>query len=127
LPGKEKCLVKKELIMDDFSEPKVPQVTCEDVKKAIDDKENFTLLDVRTEGEFARGKIVGSINLPVDKVDLDISKVVPDKSAKVYVYCLSGSRSMHAVDVMRKLGYTNIYSMEYGLLGWRAKYFPTSP
>jgi phage shock protein E len=113
--------------MDDFSEPTVSQVTCEDVKKAIDEKEKFILLDVRTEGEFSRGKIAGSINLPVDKVDCDILKVVPDKSTKVYVYCLSGSRSVHAVDVMVKLGYTDSYSMEHGLLGWRAKYFPVAP
>lgn len=110
--------------MDDFSEPKVPQVTAEDVKKAIDGKESFILLDVRTPEEYARGKIAGSINLPVDKVDCDIVKVVPDKSAKVYVYCLSGSRSVHAVDVMVKLGYSNVFDMKQGLLAWRAKYFP---
>jgi rhodanese-related sulfurtransferase len=112
--------------MDDFSEPEVPQVTCEDVKKAIDGKENFILLDVRTEIEYSRGKIAGSINLPVDKVDCDILKVVPDKTAKVYVYCLSGSRSVHAVDVMVKLGYTNVFDIEHGLLAWRAKYFPVA-
>jgi rhodanese-related sulfurtransferase len=112
--------------MDDFSEPNVPQVTAEDVKKSIDKKEACILLDVRTPGEYARGKIAGSINLPVDKVDCDVLKVVPDKSAKVYVYCLSGSRSVHAVDVMVKLGYTNVFDMEHGLLAWRAKYFPVA-
>jgi rhodanese-related sulfurtransferase len=113
--------------MDDFSEPKVPQVTAEDVKKAIDEKEDCILLDVRTPGEYARGKIAGSINLPVDKVDCDVLKVLLDKSAKVYVYCLSGSRSIHAVDAMVKLGYTNVFDMEHGLLAWRAKYFPVAP
>jgi rhodanese-related sulfurtransferase len=110
--------------MDTFSEPIVPQVTAEIVKKAIDEKKKFILLDVRTPGEYARGKIAGSINLPVDRVDCDILKVAPDKSAKVYVYCLSGSRSVHAVYVMMKLGYTNVFDIEHGLLAWRAKYFP---
>jgi len=49
---------------------------------------------------------------------------VPPCSAKIFVYCLSGSRSVHAVDVMVKPGYTNVFDMEHGLLGWRAKYFP---
>jgi phage shock protein E len=110
--------------MDDFNEQDVPHVTAEDVKKAIDNKEECILLDVRTEGEFVRGKILGSINLPVDKVDCDIQKIVPDKSAKVYVYCLSGSRSIHAVDSMIKLGYTNVFDMSHGLLAWRANYYP---
>jgi phage shock protein E len=110
--------------MDYFSEPDVPHVTAEDVKKAIDEKENCIVLDVRTEGEFARGKIAGSINLPVDTVECDIQKVVQDKSTIVYVYCLSGSRSVHAVNAMIKHGYTNVFDMSHGLLAWRAKYFP---
>lgn len=110
--------------MDDFSEPKVPQVTADEVKKAIDGKQTCVLLDVRTPGEYARGKIEGSINLPVDKVDSDILTVIPDKSAKIYVYCLSGSRSIYAVDTMVNLGYTNVFDMAHGLLAWRAKYFP---
>ena len=103
-----------------FSTPKVPQVVAEDVKKAIDAKESFILLDVRTPGEFAKGSIEGSINVPVDKINT-VFDSVPDKSAKVYVYCLSGSRSAQAVDAMVKLGYTNVFDMKSGLLAWRGK------
>lgn len=110
--------------MNDFAEPTVPSVTSKDVKKAIDEKEAYILLDVRTPGEFERGKIAGSINLPIDRVDHDVLSVIPDKTAKIYVYCLSGSRSTHAVDVMRNLGYTNVFDMKNGLLAWRGNYFP---
>lgn len=110
--------------MDDLSEPKVPQVSAEEVKRVIDEKERCIFLDVRTPGEYERGKIAGSINLPVDKVDCDILKVVPDKSTKVYVYCLSGSRSVHTVDSMVKLGYKNVFDMAHGLLAWRVKGYP---
>ena len=57
---------------------------------------------------FARGKIAGSINLPVDEVPSKIESVIPDKSALIYVYCLSGARSAKAVTVLEKLGYTNV-------------------
>ena len=107
--------------MDDFSQPTVPQVNVEDVKKALDAKEQCVLLDVRTPGEYTRGKITGSINLPVDQIQSDIETVIPDKSAKVYVYCLSGSRSVYAVDMMGKLGYTNVFDVSHGLLAWRVK------
>ena len=110
--------------MDDFSEPNVPRVTVEDVKKSIDTKEHCIVLDVRTSGEYARGRIEGSINVSVDTIESDIEKKVPDKGQRVYVYCLSGSRSVYAVDAMLKLGYTNVFDMEHGLLAWRAKYFP---
>lgn len=111
--------------MDAFEEPQVPSVSCEKVKNAIDTRSQHVLLDVRTTGEFARGKIEGSINLPVDDVASKVLTIIPDKTKMVYVYCLSGSRSKQAVDSMIKLGYANVFSMEYGILGWRAKWFPT--
>lgn len=113
--------------MNIFSEQNVPQVTVDDVKNALDEKKPCVLLDVRTQEEYSRGKIAGSINVPVDKVTCDIESIITDKSATVYVYCLSGSRSVHAVDTMLKLGYTHVYDMSHGLLAWRAKYYPVSP
>lgn len=107
-----------------FNEPKVPQVTPEIVKEAIEKNEKCVILDVRTEGEYFRGKLAKSINVSVEKVGGQILSVIPDKSAKIYVYCLSGSRSVVAVDTMIKLGYTNVFDMKQGLLAWRAKYFP---
>ncbi len=110
--------------MDIFAEPTVPHVSADEVKKALDSGEQAVVLDVRTAGEYMRAHIEGSINVSLDMVECDIRKKIPDVSTKIYVYCLSGSRSAHAVDRMIMLGYTNVYDMQYGLLGWRAKYFP---
>ena len=110
--------------MFDFLFPQVPQVESEDVKKAIDTKEKMILLDVRTDAEYAKNRLHGSINVPVDQIANRITAKIPDKSAKIYVYCLSGSRSTHAVSVMVQLGYTNVYNMKQGLLAWRAKGLP---
>ncbi len=108
-----------------FSVPNVPQIDASDVKKAIDATSDIVLLDVRTEQEFAKGSIAGSINLPVDKVQDTVEKVLADKNKTIYVYCLSGSRSVHAVAAMVALGYTNVYDMKSGLLAWRAKGYTT--
>jgi rhodanese-related sulfurtransferase len=107
-----------------FHEPDVPTVEPEVVKQAIDSKEACIILDVRTPGEFARGKLQGSINLSVEQVESKVKSVILDTSKKIYVYCLSGARSTVAVETMRKLGYTNTFNMSHGLLAWRAKYFP---
>jgi len=84
----------------------------------------MVILDVRTEGEYSRGKIAGSINISVDRVACDVPTAIPEKTKRIYVYCLSGSRSVHAVDVMRKLGYTNVYDVEHGLMAWRVFKYP---
>jgi thioredoxin 1 len=110
--------------MIDITEPNVPQITTEEVKKSLDAKEDVALLDVRTVGEYSRGKIEGGINLPVDEVAYKIESLIPDKSKKIYVYCLSGSRSVHAVEAMIKLGYSNVSTVTSGLLAWRAKGYP---
>jgi rhodanese-related sulfurtransferase len=111
--------------MFNISSPNVPQIDASDVKKAIDTKADVFLLDVRTPQEFAKGNIAGSRNLPVDEVQNKVEKLLPDKSKTIYVYCLSGSRSVHAVAAMVKLGYKNVYDMRSGLLAWRVKGYTT--
>ena len=90
---------------------------------AITTKEDCVLLDVRTDQEYAKGKIAGSVHVPVDEIEENIQQTIPDKNKKVYVYCLSGSRSVIAVDTMMKLGYSNVYDMKNGLLAWRMNGF----
>ena len=80
--------------MFDFLTPKVPQVEAKDLFDAINSKEEMVILDVRTPSEYSKGKIKGSINLPVDKIQ-EVEKVIKDKEKKIYVHCLSGSRSDH--------------------------------
>lgn len=113
--------------MFDFLQPKVPTVLVDDVKQAIDDKKDYVLLDVRTPGEISKGKLAGSINIPIDDLATNIESLLPDKNRLTYVYCLSGSRSAHAVQTMVKLGYTNVFHVDHGLLAWRIKQYPVAP
>lgn len=112
--------------MFDFLLPKVPQVEAKDLYEAIKEEENISILDVRTEQEYSREKIKNSINLPVNQIADKITNVIPDKNKKIYVYCLSGSRSVFAVDTMVKLGYKNVFDVKNGLLAWRVNQFPVS-
>lgn len=110
--------------MFDFITPKVPQAEVKDLFSAIEKKEEFILLDVRTPQEYSKGKIAGSINLPVDQVKEKVEKLIPEKEKHIYVYCLSGSRSVLAVEEMIKLGYKNVFDVKNGLLAWRVSNFP---
>ena len=70
--------------------------------------DNAVLLDVRRADEFNAGHIDGAVLVPHDTIAEMVGAVVPDKNTPVYVYCRSGRRSAIAVEVMRKLGYTNL-------------------
>ena len=104
--------------------PKVPSVSVEDVKKALDETSDCAVLDVRTSEEYTRGHIKGSINLPVNVVATSVEKILSDKNKTIYVYCLSGSRSNQAVGTMLKLDYKNVFDIKSGLLAWRSKKYP---
>src|SRR5689334_1007897 len=103
----------------------IPQVTVQDVKAAIDHDENVIILDVRNASEFERGRIKTSINLPLQEITPLVESAIPNKNQKVYVYCLSGSRSIFAVLDMLAKGYTNVFNVNHGLLAWRVHNYPT--
>jgi rhodanese-related sulfurtransferase len=107
-----------------MNQQNIPQITADEVKKAIDEKADVIILDVRTPEEFNRDHINESINIPVDELINKISEIMPDKNKLIYVYCLSGSRSDFAVNMMKQLGYSNVFSMTSGLLMWRSKRYP---
>lgn len=99
------------------------QITAAEVKDALDKNEQAVILDVRSSEEVARGKIDRSIHLPMNEIQENINSVIPDKNTKIIVYCLSGSRSFIAAEILENLGYKNIYDMQNGLLAWRSKGF----
>ncbi|MBP7541824.1 MAG: rhodanese-like domain-containing protein [Saprospiraceae bacterium] len=103
--------------------PVVPEVTVETLFELLEKGGKITILDVRTEGEVARGKIRNSLNVPLDRIH-NIENIIPDKSTQMYVYCLSGSRSTLAVNTLIKEGYKNVFDVKGGLLTWRAKKYP---
>ena len=64
---------------------------------------SVTLLDTRTEGEYARGHIKGFRNIPVDELRDRLDEV--EKGKPVYVICQSGLRSYIASRILEGNGY----------------------
>lgn len=104
--------------------PKIPEISADEVKKSLDNHEKAILLDVRTPDEYSREKIKGSINIPLNELSEKIEEYISDKNQLTYVYCRSGSRSSYATNIMRKMGYTNVFNMANGLLAWHVKQYP---
>lgn len=101
-------------------------VSVDDLKKKIDPGAKTTIIDVRTFQEIERGKIEGSINIPLDLFESQVEEKIPDKNTEVYLYCLSGSRSVMAAQIMDEKGYKNVNNVISGMLAWRNKGYPLS-
>ena len=103
---------------------RVREVSTDDVKARLDRSENFLLLDVREESEYANDHLPGAIHLGKGIIERDIEEQVPDLDTPLVLYCGGGYRSALAADNLQRMGYTNVLSMDGGIRGWREKHFP---
>ena len=104
---------------------RVREVNVEDVKQMLDRGEKFTLVDVREESEFAKDHLPGAVHLGKGVIERDVEQKIPDPAAPLVLYCGGGFRSALAADVLQKMGYTNVISMDGGWRAWSEKKLPT--
>lgn len=72
-------------------------------------KQGATILDVRSKGEYAGGHIKGSVNISVDTLSNNLSKL-KDKNKQIITCCASGMRSASAKSILKSNGYTHVYN-----------------
>lgn len=98
------------------SETVYKKISAEDAKNIID-SEDVIILDVRTPEEYNGGHIENAVLLPVTEIPDKAGEVLPDKDAKILVYCRSGNRSATAAKELINMGYTNVYDFG-GINSW---------
>lgn len=72
-------------------------------------KNGAIILDVRSKGEFAGGHIKGSVNISVDTLRNNLTKL-KDKDKTIITCCASGMRSATAKSILQSNGYVNVYN-----------------
>ncbi len=78
--------------------------------------ERYSLVDVRTAGEYMTGHIPTAVNIPV--AEIDQNPPVRDKDELIIVYCQSGHRSSKAASILRQNGFTHV--VDFGsILNWK--------
>ena len=103
---------------------RIRESTVDDVKRDNESGEEFVLADTREESEWAAGHAAGAIHLGKGIIERDIENAVPDTTKKIVLYCGGGFRSALAADALRKMGYTNVYSLVGGWRAWKAAEMP---
>jgi len=112
-------------IVDD-AKSRVKEISIDEVKQRLDRGEQFLLIDVREESEFAKDHLPGAIHLGKGVIERDIERRVPDLNTPLVLYCGGGFRSAMAADNLQKMGYTRVLSMDGGIRGWREKGLPVT-
>ena len=102
----------------------VRELTVDNVKAKLDKKEKFHLVDVREESEWAKDHLPQAVHLGKGVIERDIEKAIPQTDTPIILYCGGGFRSALAAENLQRMGYTNVWSMDGGIRGWREKGFP---
>lgn len=106
----------------------ITQISREQLKKKIDNNEDFVLIDVLGPKSYSQLHLPKAINLPIESENFieRVEKEVSDKDKEVIVYC--GSYSCHlssaAAKKLVKADYSNVKEYDGGLKDWAAADFP---
>lgn len=114
------------LKLADEARARIVECSIEDVKNRLDRGDRFVLLDVREDHEWQAGHLIGAQHLGRGILERDVEMRFPDLETEMVVYCGGGYRSAMAAEVLGRMGYRRVRSMDGGWRGWVEKGFPTT-
>ena len=76
----------------------------------LENGESIVLLDVRSHQAFVQDHIPEAVSYPFDQFS-NIEDDYPDRYQTYVIYCTEGILSYRALEIMRKIGYQNVYDL----------------
>ena len=99
------------------------RITAAALAERLDSSPSPFILDVRTEEEWGQGRIRGSHNIPLSRLQERLQEVPLD--GMVVVHCASGYRSSIAASLLTCLHGRGIVDLVGGMAAWIAANLPT--
>ncbi|MBK9330408.1 MAG: molybdopterin-synthase adenylyltransferase MoeB [Sphingobacteriales bacterium] len=93
-------------------QPAVKEITADELRKMIENKQDFQLIDVRELHEHELQHIGGEL-MPMQSILSNQHMISKEK--KVVMFCKSGLRSANVIRYLEKEGYSNLYNLQGGI------------
>jgi rhodanese-related sulfurtransferase len=87
-----------------------------------DASHKLRVIDVRQMDEIAHGTVPKAEALPLHILPARYNEL--DKTEKLIMICRSGARSAQACMFLQQQGFTNVYNLRGGMMGWVQSGFP---
>jgi hydroxyacylglutathione hydrolase len=94
----------------------IPQIDARELRARVQRRHPFTLLDVRTQKEFACGHVEGAMNIPVG--EMQHVGALP-RGTPVATMCEGGYRSSLASSLLQRHGFRDITNVTGGMSAYR--------
>ncbi len=98
----------------------IPPTAPQDVRRALRDRAEIALLDVRPEARFAGGHPLFAASFPLGRLEAEVFARLPRRSVPVVVYGEGPGDATAAARRLGQLGYENVSLLAGGLDGWAA-------
>lgn len=94
-------------------------ITAKELKERLENKEDFTFIDVREEWEYEEDNL-GALNIPLGQLPHQLDQIDKFKHQEIVVHCRSGARSGNAKKFLETKGYDKVRNALGGILAYRA-------
>ena len=101
------------------------EITTHELKKLIDEKLSFTLIDVREPHEYQICRIEGATLMPLATIANQMTGL--DQTGEIITYCHAGMRSYKAAEFLKSMGFGKVRSLKGGIKSWSRDIDPSIP
>jgi sulfur-carrier protein adenylyltransferase/sulfurtransferase len=107
------------------NEDAIPTMSAHELKRKMDAREPFELIDVREAFEYEIARIDGAKLIPLGEIAERADEL--QREQPIVVHCHSGRRSAEAVRQLQQRGFANVYNLEGGIDAWSDEIDPSVP
>ena len=106
-----------------------PNIDCtvQELAEKLAEKQDFVLLDVRTDEELAIAKIGEPTHIVLDQLPNRLDELEHARAREIVVMCHHGGRSAMARDFMLDNGFTHVRNLAGGIDAYSASVDPSLP
>ncbi len=103
----------------------IEEINVKDLKRRLDAKEDFDLIDVREESEWQISRIPGARLIPLGELPNRLKEL--DPSREILLQCKSGGRSGRALQMLKGKGFKHLKNVVGGIEAWATEIDPKMP
>ncbi|CAN5220936.1 rhodanese-like domain-containing protein [soil metagenome] len=101
----------------------VQQLSPQAVVDLINHK-NAAVIDIRPNANYVKGHILGAVNIPIETLDQKNKTLDKYRKNPLILTCDTGQQSLKEAIKLRKLGFTEIYTLRGGMAAWKNATLP---